>query len=242
MPLESVLRERRGSDIHHRSTLNVRSGPQMCEYAAIADRIAADRPARILDWGCGHGQMTWLLRERGLEVTAFDYRPEAEGRSAVELDHYPVRADVSSDPVALPYADGSFEAVLSCGVLEHVADPAASLRELHRILTAGGTLYVFKLPNRHSYLEWIARRLGLYHHGSNPLDTLYTTRSGAELVRASGYEVSELRYRNMLPLTLPGRLAKRFAGGLYEINRTLSRVPLLNRIATNVELIAVKRT
>jgi ubiquinone/menaquinone biosynthesis C-methylase UbiE len=172
MALDSVLRERRGADIHNRSTVNIRSAPQMREYRAIAERVAADRPARVLDWGCGRGQMTSLMRERGLDVTAFDYRPGIGGVATVDLEHFAIRADVSDDPVALPYPDGSFDAVLSCGVLEHVADKAGSLAELRRVLSPSGTLYVFKLPNRHSYLEAIARRLGLYHHGSNPLDTL----------------------------------------------------------------------
>ena len=53
-----------------------------------------------------------------------------------------------------------FDAVLSCGVLEHVEDPDASLDEIRRVLQPGGTFYVYKLPNRASYLEAIARRLG----------------------------------------------------------------------------------
>ena len=74
-------------------------------------------------------------------------------------------ATISSEPVKLPYEDNSFGAVLSLGVLEHVQDPGASLDELHRILRPGGRLSVVKLPNRHSYLEWIAKRAGLYYHG-----------------------------------------------------------------------------
>jgi hypothetical protein len=45
----------------------------------------------------------------------------------------------------------------------------------------------------------------------------------------------------MVPLTLPGRLATRLAGGLWALNRVLSRAPLLNRIATNVEAVALRR-
>jgi SAM-dependent methyltransferase len=152
-----------------------------------------------------------------------------------------VRADVSDDPVALPYPDGAFDAVLSCGVLEHVADKPASLAELRRVLTPGGALYVFKLPNRRSYLEAIARRLGLYHHGANPLDDVYTLESARDLLARRGFAVREARYANMLPLTLPGPLAARLAGPLWAVNRALARIPGLNRLATNVELIAERR-
>ena len=43
--------------------------------------------------------------------------------------------------------------MLSCGVLEHVQDPDASLDEIRRVLRPGGTFYVTNLPNRYSYTE-----------------------------------------------------------------------------------------
>ena len=140
--------------------MNLRSAPQMREYDAIVRRIAADSPGRILDWGCGHGQVTDLLWRAGLNVTAFDYRPDAD-EGLEPLERYPhLQVRVSADPRRLPFADQSFDAVLSCGVLEHVEDPDASLEELRRVLVPGGTLYVYKLPNRSSYLEAIAQARG----------------------------------------------------------------------------------
>src|SRR3954468_20047922 len=113
--------------------VNIRSAPQMREYELIADRLADDRPGRVLDWGCGAGQVTALLRARGLDVTAYDYRADVPEPTVRALEHYPeVEAHLSSEPVRLPFETGSFDAVLSCGVLEHVHDPDASLEELKR--------------------------------------------------------------------------------------------------------------
>lgn len=42
----------------------------------------------------------------------------------------------------LPFADATFESILAQDVLEHLADPVATLRELHRILQPGGRLTV----------------------------------------------------------------------------------------------------
>ena len=61
---------------------NVRSGPQGREYDAIADRVAADRPEHVLDWGAGHGQVTARLLGHGIRVTAYDYEPDAPARAA----------------------------------------------------------------------------------------------------------------------------------------------------------------
>lgn len=218
--------------------VNLRARAQMEEYRAIARRVAADRPAKVLDWGSGHGQMSDLLTRHGLDVTSFEYRPGAtEGVERMErYPHLSVR--VSADPRRLPYPDGAFDAVLSCGVLEHVEDPDASLDELRRVLTPGGSIYVYKLPNRTSYLEWVARRAGMYYHGAFEHDRVYDRRSAADLLRRHGYQVFEVRVANMLPLTLTGNLANCFTGPLWALNRILSAVPGLNRLATNVELVA----
>jgi ubiquinone/menaquinone biosynthesis C-methylase UbiE len=224
--------------------VNVRSAPQMLEYVAIVDRLVADAPSRVLDWGCGLGQVSDLLLKAGLNVTSFDYRADAPD-AVRPLERYPdVLAHLSSDPVALPYADESFDAVLSCGVLEHVLDPDASLDEVARVLRRGGRFYVYKLPNRSSYLEWIARRLGgrlgMYYHGAEPNDRLYTAASARDIVQRHGYEIDELRLANMLPLTLDMALFQRAraARAVWAANRALARVPAVNRLATNVELVA----
>ena len=120
----------------------------------------------------------------------------------------------------------------------HVRDPDGSLDELARVLRPGGTLYVYKLPNRFSYLEAIARRTGQYYHGQGDDDRLYTVPVARELLERHGYEVREIRYANMLPLTLPGRIAGTLAPVIWAANRLLARVPGLNRLATNVELVA----
>jgi cyclopropane fatty-acyl-phospholipid synthase-like methyltransferase len=217
--------------------VNIRAAAQLREYRSVIDRIAADRPEKVLDWGCGWGYISHGLKARGLEVVSTDYEPEEPGRRPSR--HFPdVEIELLADPVVLPFPDNTFDAVLSLGVLEHVADPGASLDELHRVLQPGGTLYLFKLPNRYSWLEWVARRLGLEYHGMRPEDTLYTVRSAVSLVQAHGFEVRSARLANMLPLTLPGALATRLSGLIWALNRALARVPGLNLLATNVELIA----
>ena len=226
-------RQRRGYDV------NLRSEPQLREYRAIADRISRDRPGRILDWGCGWGQVTELLRERDVDVVAFDYDPTIEAPLQVPLERYPeITAHRSPDPVRLPFDEDAFDAVLSLGVLEHVARPDESLEELKRVLVPGGTLYVYKLPNRYSYLEKLAKAMGLYYHGAEPHDAVYSKRSALALLRSHGFEIREFRRANMLPLTVSGGVVAAAGGIVWSANRALARVPGLNLLATNLELVA----
>lgn len=218
--------------------VNLRSGPQLEEYRSIVRRISADGPSRILDWGCGWGQVSDLLVREGLNVTSFDYRPEQE-EGVHRLERFPhLEAHLSHDPRRLPFSDGAFDAVLSCGVLEHVEDPDESLEEIRRVLTPNGTFYVYKLPNRTSYLEAIAKRAGLYYHGALEHDRLYTRRSAIELLERHGFVVEESRRINVLPLTITGDRAMRYARQIWSANCALSRVPGLNFFATNVEMVA----
>jgi ubiquinone/menaquinone biosynthesis C-methylase UbiE len=225
----------RGEDI------NLRAGPQMQEYLAIVRRIEADAPRLVLDWGCGWGQVSDLLVQHGVSVRSFEYaadRPDGP-QPLVRYPH--LSAYISNDPRRLPYADGEFEAVLSCGVLEHVEDPDASLEEIKRVLEPGGTFYIYKLPNSASYLEAIARRIGWYYHGALPNERVYTKSSACDLVSRHGFVISESRMMNVLPLTISGSLTGRYAEQIWDINRRLSALPGLKRLATNIEIVASRR-
>jgi len=209
----------------------------MLQYEALVDDLARRGPGRVLDWGCGYGQVTSLLRNRGIDVVAFDYREDLAQATVARLERYPeIEAHLSPNPVALPFADDSFDTVLSCGVLEHVASPGASLDQIRRVLKPHGTFYITNLPNRYSYTEKIARLLGRYYHGQLPDDRVYTKRSAFELFQRYGFDVVEFRRVHMLPLTLGGP-----AGAVWRTSSALERVPGLNVFATSLELVTRTR-
>jgi SAM-dependent methyltransferase len=216
---------------------------QRMEYDRFADFLASqDGVHAVLDWGCGFGHTAHALAERGLEVTLYDFVPDLEAPRTVTLTTYPeFEAQISSDPVALPYADGAFDAVVSMGTLEHVEHPSRSLAELGRVLRPGGLLCVYKLPNRFSYVEQLAKRTGRYYHGKLEHDRVYRVRTARDLVRDAGYDVLEVRRANMMPLmSTSRRFDPKWHPTIDAASRTLARVPLVNLVATNVQVLARK--
>src|SRR5438034_4436622 len=59
------------------------------EQELAIERIAADGNRRVLDWGCGRGQMTQRLVDAGIAVEAFDYGGSDAPDGLVQLEHFP---------------------------------------------------------------------------------------------------------------------------------------------------------
>ena len=208
-------------------------------YIKNADRIKRYLPkGRVLDWGCGLGQMTYLLKNRGFEVTSYDV--DCGGRAFLQRIGQPLI--LAADPVKLPFPDSSFDAVLSSGVLEHVAEPLASLKEVSRVLKDQGYFFVFMLPNKYSYIEYISDRLG---RGDHPVK--YSEKQIRELLEKFNFDVLSVTYKGLLPYNLKGlpagvrefyHIFDRWIGYLDWI---LSRLPLLGLLSTNIEIVARKK-
>ena len=121
----------------------------------VCELIEAHMPlhgAVVLDAGCGVGGTTQALCERGADVIAVDR--DAARLLALEergLDVETLHSDIAS----LPYPDDSFDAIVLQDVLEHVRTPEAVLRELARVLTPDGVLYL-STPNRFSVVNLIS--------------------------------------------------------------------------------------
>jgi ubiquinone/menaquinone biosynthesis C-methylase UbiE len=102
----------------------------------------------VAEIGCGPGRATMYLAKLCLDVTAVDISEASLARAGKRA---PAARFVGATNLALPFSDGSFDAVVSDGVIHHTPDPYRSFRENVRILRDGGFLYLGVYKRRRYY-------------------------------------------------------------------------------------------
>jgi SAM-dependent methyltransferase len=115
---------------------------------AFLERAGVAVRGRVLDAGCGGGGMPLSLAEEADEVVGID-PINRFGDAAVRLARDRGVRNLRfalADGMALPFAAGAFDLVLSHAVIEHVADAALYLRECARVLAGGGRIYLSTAP------------------------------------------------------------------------------------------------
>jgi SAM-dependent methyltransferase len=117
--------------------------------------------AKVLDYGCGAGELVYRLRELGYEAYGFDIHRTVQLRSADDeryfgfADQQAVRSgDMHIDPANLriPFNESTFDLIVSTSVLEHVLDHAAVFKETARVLKPNG-IALHAYPDRRSPIE-----------------------------------------------------------------------------------------
>jgi SAM-dependent methyltransferase len=102
-------------------------------YQRLAGVLATVRPRWVLDVGCGEGALRAALPA--------PLQPRVVGldASATMLSAHPPPV-LQADAAALPFPAGVFDAAVAVNVLDHLADPAVAIGEVHRVLGPGGLL------------------------------------------------------------------------------------------------------
>jgi len=134
----------------------------------LVSRVDAGAGKSVLDVATGTGAVAIeLARQKGCDVVGVDQSPEMLGEAerrigAADLDAR-IRL-VESRAEELPFGDGSFDGLTFTYLLRYVEDPAATMRELARVLRPGGTIAMleFGVPRRIWRAPWeLYVRVGL---------------------------------------------------------------------------------
>lgn len=165
-------------------------------YELVQEYLGPVRGKRILEVACGRGGFVRLLASQGAKVVGADFSQVALQIAAGKQANG--TADNSAalsqaDAQQLPFADNSFDAVISCETIEHLAEPAAAVREMARVCRPSGFLYLttpnyFNLMGLYRVYDKLLKRERV-NEETQPHDNYWTFGSIRRLLRGAGWNV-----------------------------------------------------
>ena len=201
-------------------------GPELAQVSASA-------PLRVLDLGCGHGDLTpLLLAEPRLDVIALDVSAAALRQFQTRNGgRFPGRLAMTRASVyELPFPDAAFDAVVSFGYASAASYDGAE-REVARVLRPGGVAIVdFASPSLYHWLAAPGATLRWYRRFRDASQSTYHFgRYGLpQHFEPAGLRLGTVRYLNAYPPL--ERLARR--GWCATLDRRLAGLagPFLGRV------------
>jgi len=175
------------------ATWDAKFGDDLPAYRAAVAEAGIRLGGVAIDVGCGTGRALPPLREAvgpDGSVIAVDLTPEmltAAGPKSSSARAAVILADARS----LPFADASADAIFAAGLVNHLPDPVAGLRELARVTRPGGLLVLFHPSGRAA----LAARHGRVLSADEPLaeGTLRRSTSAAGW-RLTAYDDARQRF------------------------------------------------
>jgi trans-aconitate methyltransferase len=146
------------------------------------------RDERILDLGCGTGQLTQKIAESGAKVIGLDSSADMVGQAR---QNYPNIQFVLQDATKLNFRE-EFDAVFSNAVLHWIKDPVPAIRGINQALRPGGRMVVeFGGQGNIGDIEQAVRAVLASHTEKIPDSPWFYPSIGeyAPLLEANGFEV-----------------------------------------------------
>lgn len=161
---------------------------RLSSHSQLLQLVGAE-PRRVLDVGCGPGEVAHLLKQRGHYVVGVDVRPPL-----FELDGF-IQADISEGIYLNPQQP--FEVVLLADVLEHLQNPALLLAQVKALLAPNGKILV-SIPNA---VHWSVRAsvlLGKFEYTNQGIMDrghvrFFTRSTAARLFHEAGLRIVSAR-------------------------------------------------
>jgi len=181
---------------------------ELCEYETTYPVFFKylPREGRILESGCGTGRWVFHLRQKGFNVTGIDLARDALEMAKAYDPSAPVLLD---DVLHSRFADHSFDAAISLGVVEHFEEgPQRALAELRRILKDDGILLISVpinnpvrrlLFNRlRAMYAWYLMRKGTWKAVAFQ-EYRYTRKEFRNYLEGAGFEILEVAPQDFRP-------------------------------------------
>lgn len=227
---------------HIRPWMNPYKFPWIMERIDRESRALAGK--HLLEIGCGMGFDSVEFLKRGVRVTAIDLTPSAVRLSQRHFDVAGLRPESVQvgNALALPFADATFDAVWSNGVLHATGDTGRAIAEVRRVLKPGGRAMICHFYRRPSWM-WLVHRLGREpieaHDADPPVNEFYTDAAILEMFE--GFRIVETAHEHhrALPVAKRGLKAALYHGVFQPLYNLLPE-RLALRWAYKLSVIAVK--
>ncbi len=219
------------------------------KFPWIMERIEAEarrigKGGHLLEIGCGMGFDSLEFLKRGVRVTATDLTPAAVATARRHFEVEGVRAEEvrEANALALPFADESFDAVWSNGVLHATGDTPRAIREVWRVLRPGGRAIISHFYRKPSWM-YLVHRLGrenIEHRDADPpVNEFYTDEEILAMFEDFEVESAEREHHRALPVAKRGPKAVLYRT-LFRPVYNLLPEPLALRWAYKLSVTAVK--
>jgi ubiquinone/menaquinone biosynthesis C-methylase UbiE len=210
-------------------------------YQLVREKIGLVSGLRVLEVACGRGGFVTELAGAEARVTGCDFSFSAlcvARRKIAEASSDSRVALVHGDVQQLPFADDSFDVIVSCETIEHVPDVRMAILEMHRVTRPGGKLFLTtpNYLNLTGLYELYARARRRKRNDDQPFDRRQCFPQIRKWIRGAGWKILGTD-GTVHQFLLPGRSPVRLEG--VESNRTVRR--LLSPFALHYFVEAQKR-
>ncbi len=209
-------------------------------YSFLIGFVAAlpKNKGRIMDIGCGSGDILFLLNKVGFDAYGLDV---SEYAVSLARSHNLTNVKVGTEDDMVMYPDNYFDCVRGSHVIEHMADPVGFVNNCYGKIKVGGTL-IISTPNINSFNRLIFRKYTKCYTDIPRHLILFSNTSLTKIFKKAGFEKVELTYKTMFSDFYEGLYS--FFDSNFNISKTtfgrrLHRNLVLNFILLPVDIVAM---
>jgi ubiquinone/menaquinone biosynthesis C-methylase UbiE len=196
-------------------------------YQLVREKIGSVAGLRVLEVACGRGGFVRELACGGAHVTGCDFSFSALRIAQTRIFETGGGVNawlVHGDALRLPFANASFDVIVSCETIEHLPDAPSAIREMSRVTAPGGRLLLTtpNYANLTGLYELYARVRRPSQKTDQPFDRQQWFPQIRKWVRGAGWKILEVDGTvHQFPI-LPGHSPIRWEG--LESSRKLRRL------------------